>query len=120
MRLLAPEEVFNTRNKKVLQAKEERSSTDRKRARRLKKKKQGVKQNFESLRSKVCLMNKKDIDGLKKVSTSTGGGKKQLSSSTKFFAKLQENNDKAKVVVANRKQKPKTAGIPGLAKKLKL
>lgn len=95
MKLLAPEEVFSTRNKMTLQSKEERNTTDRKRARRLKKKKQGIKQKFQLQKQtdqQISLKTKKQ--NLKMNDDTTAADKKCLSTSTKFFEKLQEKNSK--------------------------
>lgn len=125
MKLLAPEEVFSTRSKKVLQAPGERSTTDRKRARRLKKKKQSVKQAMMEKKTKLraSKTNKVEIEQLKKSnskkSAEAGNGtfdKKALSSSTKFFERLQESKETGKVV----KRKKAIAKDASLAKKLKL
>lgn len=101
MKLLAPEEVFSTRGKMVLQAKTERTTTDRLRARRVKKKKQSIKQKFVQEKQKSQKQN---------------GGKKGLSSSAKFFEKLQESNEMAKV----KKPKPKLPQQANYSKRLKL
>lgn len=116
MKLLAPEEVFSTRNKMVLQAKSERSDTDRKRARRIKKKKQATKQQF--IQRKASLVNKAEIERLKKKipPTVSNEGKKGLSSSTKFFQKLQESKEVTKL----QRPKPKLSIDGSLSKKLKL
>lgn len=133
MKLLAPEEVFSTRGKKVLQAPGERSATDRKRARRLKKKKQSVKQTMLEQKAKlkqVGKANKAEIEllktaakkGSKKGAAEANGGtfdKKALSSSTKFFERLQESKETGKVV-KRKKALAKSSEGGSLAKKLKL
>lgn len=111
MNLLAPEEAFNTRNRKVLQAPGERDATDRKRARRLKKKKQGIKQKL----GKGVVVSKKTTA---KNGQEVVADKKAFTSSTKFFDRLQEVKETAKVEKVKR-QKPKV-DTTNLAKKLKL
>ncbi|XP_027194778.2 LOW QUALITY PROTEIN: U3 small nucleolar ribonucleoprotein MPP10 [Dermatophagoides pteronyssinus] len=114
MKLLAPEEVFSTRNKKVLQDKGERTQTDKKRARRLKKKKQGVKQKF--IQSKMKL-NVSDKSTKRKSEIEAFEDGKSLKSSTKFFERLQEKNELQKI---QKKAKPIIIQQANLAKKLKL
>ena len=127
MKLLAPEEVFSTRGKMVLQAKGERSATDMKRSRRIKKKKQANKQKFLEQKAKAdsTRVNKADMEKLNKktkkgsalLEGQSGPGKKALSSSTKFFERLQEQKEVGKV---HKRPKPKLAKDANLSKKLKL
>ncbi|KAH9426445.1 u3 small nucleolar ribonucleoprotein MPP10 [Dermatophagoides pteronyssinus] len=108
MKLLAPEEVF------ILQDKGERTQTDKKRARRLKKKKQGVKQKF--IQSKMKL-NVSDKSTKRKSEIEAFEDGKSLKSSTKFFERLQEKNELQKI---QKKAKPIIIQQANLAKKLKL
>ncbi|OTF82196.1 U3 small nucleolar ribonucleoprotein MPP10-like protein, partial [Euroglyphus maynei] len=110
MKLLAPEEVFNTRNKKVLQDKGERTKTDRKRARRLKKKKQKfIQSNMKLNEPNKATKRKSEIEAREDG--------KSLKSSTKFFERLQEKNE---LQMIQKKAKPIIIQQANLAKKLKL
>ncbi|XP_046917419.2 uncharacterized protein LOC124497785 [Dermatophagoides farinae] len=115
MKLLAPEEVFSTRDKKVLQDRGERTQTDKKRSRRLKKKKQSVKQRFnQSSKMKLNAHHHTDKRKLEIEAIEDG---KSLKSSTKFFQRLQEKNELQKI---QKKAKPIIIQQANLAKKLKL
>ncbi|KPM04140.1 U3 small nucleolar ribonucleoprotein MPP10-like protein [Sarcoptes scabiei] len=117
MKLLAPEEVFSTRNNKVLQDKTERTKTDKKRARRLKKKKQKIRGQF--VQSKSTKLEIKDKLAKKKSLIDAKEDRKSLSSSTKFFERLQEKNLEQKIDRISDRKKAKQVRT-NVAKNLKL
>ncbi|CAG2102215.1 unnamed protein product [Medioppia subpectinata] len=80
--LLAPQEVFNAQ-KRELQTKSEKSETDRKRDRRVKKSIQSKKFKYNESKGKATIKKTKDLNPSSDV--------KHLSSSKAFFDKLQEN-----------------------------
>ncbi|CAG2169011.1 unnamed protein product [Oppiella nova] len=108
--LLAPQEVFNNQ-KRELQTKSEKSKTDRKRDRRVKKSIQSKK--FKHNESKEKATKKKTKD-----SNTSSEDVKHLSSSKAFFDKLQEKT--TQVITKNKLQKNTSTKTHKKSNELKL